>query len=41
MVVTIQKQEQEHYAAIYKFWVGTVVEMIAENTDGKEREKTP
>jgi hypothetical protein len=39
MVVTIQKQE--HLAAIYKFWVETVVETVSENQDGKEREKTP
>ena len=39
MVVTIQKQE--HYAASYKFWVETVVETIAENTDAKERKNTP
>jgi hypothetical protein len=39
MVVTIQKQEQ--HAAIYKFWVETVVETIAENTDEKERKNTP
>jgi hypothetical protein len=39
MVVTIQKQE--HHAAIYKFWVETVVKTIAGNPDGKEREKTP
>lgn len=39
MVVTIQKQD--HHADIYKVWVETVVETIAENTDGKERKKTP
>jgi len=39
MVVTIQKQE--HHTAIYKFWVETVVETVAGNTDRKRREKTP
>jgi hypothetical protein len=38
MVVSIQKQHQDHYAMIYKFWIETIT---TGNSYEKEREKTP